>query len=119
MLEAHPQLDLLCIAIGGGGLISGIATAAKAINPAIDVVGVETMRFPSMYAPCARAGQVRRRHHREGIAVKEPGVLTRAIVEKLVWKFCWWTRARSKRHRLAAEIEKTVVEERVPLRWRP
>ncbi len=59
MLREHPQLDLLAIAVGGGGLIAGIATAAKAIRPAIDVIGVQAMRFPSMY--CALRGDDGRR----------------------------------------------------------
>ncbi len=50
MLAAHPGLDMLVIAIGGGGLISGIAIAAKAHNPKIEVIGVETERYPSMLA---------------------------------------------------------------------
>ena len=85
MLEAHPQLDTLCIAIGGGGLISGMATAAKAIKPDIDIVGVEASRFPSMLAaikggaPSFGASTIA-----EGIAVKEPGKLTREIVKKQV-----------------------------------
>ena len=49
MLEAVPQLDTLVVAIGGGGLIAGIATAAKALKPGIEVVGVQMLRFPNMY----------------------------------------------------------------------
>ena len=48
MTRAVPDLDRVVIAVGGGGLIAGIATAAKAINPRIDIVGVQTSRFPSM-----------------------------------------------------------------------
>lgn len=55
MLENQPNLDTLVVAIGGGGLISGIATAAKAIKPGIEVIGVQTERFPSMYAERAPA----------------------------------------------------------------
>lgn len=50
MLEDQPDLDAIVIAIGGGGLISGVATAAKAIKPGIEIIGVQTERFPSMYA---------------------------------------------------------------------
>ena len=49
MLEAYPRLEMLVVPIGGGGLISGMATAAKAIKPDIEIVGVQTQRYPSMY----------------------------------------------------------------------
>lgn len=48
MLRAVPDLDTLVIAVGGGGLIAGVATAAKALNPDIEVIGVQTSRFPGM-----------------------------------------------------------------------
>jgi len=48
MLEARPELEVLVVPIGGGGLIGGVATAAKAIKPDIRVVGVQTRRFPAM-----------------------------------------------------------------------
>jgi threonine dehydratase len=48
MLKAVPDLDCLVVAIGGGGLIAGMATAAKAIKPEIEIVGVQTQRFPTM-----------------------------------------------------------------------
>ncbi len=112
MLETHPELDTLCIAIGGGGLISGIATAAKAIKPAIEVVGVEAERFPSMRAALRGetasfgAGTIA-----EGIAVKEPGKLTRAVVEKLVSEILLVGEGEIEEAIvLLLEIEKTVVE---------
>ena len=49
MLEEVPDLDVLVVPIGGGGLIAGIATAAKAIKPAIEIVGVESALYPSMW----------------------------------------------------------------------
>src|SRR5437868_3812800 len=49
MLEDVADLDVLVIPIGGGGLIAGIATAAKAIKPAIEIVGVESALYPSMW----------------------------------------------------------------------
>src|SRR6187401_2512181 len=48
MLEEAPDLDVLVIPIGGGGLIAGMAMAAKAINPAIEIVGAESALYPSM-----------------------------------------------------------------------
>jgi threonine dehydratase len=44
-----PQLDTLVVSVGGGGLLAGMAVAAKAIKPSIQVVGVQTLRFPNMY----------------------------------------------------------------------
>ncbi|MGH7116491.1 MAG: pyridoxal-phosphate dependent enzyme, partial [Stellaceae bacterium] len=78
-----PNLDVLVVPIGGGGLISGIAVATKALDPAIEIVGVEAALYPSMYrlmrgedpGPPAEAPTLA-----EGIAVKEPGQLTRRIV---------------------------------------
>lgn len=112
MLAAHPQLDTLCVAIGGGGLISGIAIAAKAIKPAIDIVGVEAMRFASMHAavngkvPAFGLSTIA-----EGIAVKEPGALTRAVVEKLVSDIVLVDEGDIEEAIvMLLEIEKTVVE---------
>ena len=112
MLETFPQLDMLCIAIGGGGLISGMATAAKAIKPEIDIVGVEMVRFPSMAAlingTTASFGQST---IAEGIAVKEPGKLTRDIVKELVSDIVLVDEGDIEEAIvMLLEIEKTVVE---------
>jgi len=83
MLAAQPQLDTLVIPIGGGGMISGMAIAAKAIKPDIKVWGVQTEHFPAMYAAyknesrAATAGTIA-----EGIAVKSPGKITTEIVKR-------------------------------------
>ncbi len=85
MLEEVPGLDMLVIPIGGGGLISGIATAAKAITPAIDIVGVESALYPSFWN--AIRGEQRPLGGAtlaEGIAVKNVGALTLPIVRALV-----------------------------------
>ncbi len=78
MLAQQPDIDCLCVAVGGGGLISGVATAARALKPSIEIIGVQTDQFPSMYSafkgvqmPSAIATLA------EGIAVKQPGDLTR------------------------------------------
>jgi threonine dehydratase len=85
MMQAHPDLDAIIVAIGGGGLISGISTAAKAIKPAVEVYGVEMMRFPAMYhAMKGTKPEFAASTIAEGIAVKEPGKRTRAIIEKNV-----------------------------------
>jgi threonine dehydratase len=85
MLEETPHLDILVVPIGGGGLISGIAIAAKSIKPGIEIVGVEAAQFPSMWnavnganRPCAGSTIA------EGIAVKNVGKLTFPIVKELV-----------------------------------
>ena len=112
MLAAHPEIDTLCIAIGGGGLIGGMAIAAKALKPDIDIVGVETTRFPSMRAAIkGEAASFGQSTIAEGIAVKEPGKLTRAIVEKLVSDILLVDEgAIEEAIVMLLEIEKTVVE---------
>jgi threonine dehydratase len=85
MLEAAPQLDVLIVPIGGGGMISGMAVAAKAIKPGIEIVGVQTERFPSML--CAIENRVPAfgaSTLADGIAVKQPGVLTQELVRRWV-----------------------------------
>ena len=49
MLAAMPDLDVLIVPIGGGGLISGMAVAAKALKPGIEIIGVQAALYPSMY----------------------------------------------------------------------
>jgi threonine dehydratase len=85
MLQAQPDLDTLVIAIGGGGLIAGIATAAKALKPGIEVVGVQTVRFPNMYNAVKHQSLPQGGSSiAEGIAVGTPGRLTQALIEKYV-----------------------------------
>jgi len=112
MLRDHPEIDLLLVAIGGGGLVSGMATAAKAVNPAIEVVGVETMRFPSMYhALRGTKPEFGLSTIAEGIAVKEPGRLTREIVSRLVADIVLVDEGDIEQAIvMLLEIEKTVVE---------
>lgn len=112
MLEDQPQLDTLVIAIGGGGLISGIATAAKALNPGIDIVGVQTERFPAMYAAVKGVSMPPGQYTiAEGIAVKSPGDLTLPVVRRLVDRVELVSEADIE-HAIVVllEIEKTVVE---------
>jgi threonine dehydratase len=85
MLEDVPDFDMLVIPIGGGGLIAGNAVAARAINPSIEIVGVEAELYPSFWnalsgdqRPCGGATLA------EGIAVKNVGQLTLPIVRELV-----------------------------------
>jgi threonine dehydratase len=112
LLADVPGVDVLVVPIGGGGLISGIATAAKALKPDIDIYGVQAALYPSMYGAkksetVVCAGQT----IAEGIAVKEPGGITRRIVDALV-KDILLVREDEIERAIASllEIEKTVVE---------
>ena len=112
MLEALPDLDVLIVPIGGGGLIAGVATAAKALKPGIEIVGVQMRRFPSMYCavrdlpPTFGASTIA-----EGIAVKQPGKLTLPIVRALVSDILLVDEGDIEAAIvLLLEIEKTVVE---------
>ncbi|HWB48824.1 MAG TPA: threonine ammonia-lyase [Stellaceae bacterium] len=87
ILADRPELDALIVPIGGGGLISGIAVAAKARRPQMAIVGVQSALYPAMRdvlagkpPDAAPSGATLA----EGIAVKEPGLLTRQIVAALV-----------------------------------
>jgi len=85
MLEEAAGLEVLVIPIGGGGLIAGMATAAKAINPAIEIVGAESALYPSMWNALHGQAQVPGGATlAEGIAVKNVGSLTLPIVRALV-----------------------------------
>ena len=85
MLRQQPQIDTLVVAIGGGGLISGVATAARALRPGIEVIGVQTERFPAAW--CAMHGEQRECAQAtiaDGIAVKAPGALTLPLIRTRV-----------------------------------
>ena len=112
MLEDVPQLDMLAIPIGGGGLLSGMAVAAKGLKPDLSVIGVQAELFPSMYnvikgthAPCAGDTLA------EGIAVKYPGELTRRFVGELADDIVLVSeRQLEECVSLLLQIEKTVAE---------
>ena len=85
MLQDVPDLETLVVAVGGGGLIAGMATAAKALKPGIDIIGVQTASFPAM------VNAIKGTHHpqgnssiAEGIAVGTPGQIPQAIIARLV-----------------------------------
>jgi threonine dehydratase len=112
MLEDVPDLDMLVIPIGGGGLISGSAVVAKSEGRNLEVIGVEAELYPSMYnrinhtdMPCAGDTLA------EGIAVKEPGGITSKMVAALVDDIVLVSERRLEEAvSLLLQIEKTVVE---------
>jgi threonine dehydratase len=112
MLAAVPDLDVLLVPIGGGGLISGIAVAAKTLKPGIEVIGVQAALYPSMYNLIK--GQqlpIRGDTLAEGIAVKAPGRITSEIIRALVDDIVLVTEQQIEQAvSLLITIEKTVTE---------
>ena len=112
MLEDAPEIDTLVIPIGGGGLFSGMATAARAMKPDIQVIGVQAELYPSMYS-FIKGGELACDGDTlaEGIAVKQPGEITRRVVERLADDVLLVTeRTLEESVSLLLQIEKTVVE---------
>lgn len=112
MLEEQPDLDCIVVPIGGGGLISGMATVARTMRPEIEVIGVQAALFPSMYAHVnGREMDCGGDTLAEGIAVKAPGEFTRQIIAELVDDILLVDEAALERAvSLLLQIEKTVVE---------
>ncbi|HEY3808948.1 MAG TPA: threonine ammonia-lyase [Steroidobacteraceae bacterium] len=112
MLAAEPALQQLVVPIGGGGLISGIAVAAKSLSPDIEVIGVQSTSYPSM--PAALAGQeaiCQGNTIAEGIAVKFAGARTREVVRALVDDIVLVNESELERGiALLLNVEKTVAE---------
>ncbi|MBW8734758.1 MAG: threonine ammonia-lyase [Asticcacaulis sp.] len=112
MLAQATALDTLIVPIGGGGLIAGIAIAARAIKPSVTIIGVEAAMFPSFTArrrnvPLPSGGST----IAEGIAVREVGDITFALANPLVDDVLVIDEADFERGIAAyANIEKTVVE---------
>jgi threonine dehydratase len=112
MLEDVPELDMLVIPVGGGGLATGMGTAARAIKPGIGLVGVEAELYPSMYNVLkGKDLPIGGDTLAEGIAVKEPGEFTRKVLGGLLDDFVL-VKESAMEHALALllQIEKTVVE---------
>src|SRR5574344_2040325 len=112
MLAEQPDLDALIVSVGGGGLIAGVATAAKALKPEMRVIGVQTQRFPSMlnavqgsHLPIGQSTIA------EGIAVASAGQITSAVVRELVDDLLLVDEGDIEQAVLMLlEIEKTLVE---------
>ena len=111
-LSQIPELDALVVPVGGGGLIAGIAVAARAIKPDLEIYGVEAGLYPAMRnllkgesRPCA--GQT----IADGIAVKDPGVITSEIIAALVSDILLVDEAQIESAMIKLlEIEKTLAE---------
>lgn len=112
MLKTQPDLEILVVAIGGGGLIAGVATAAKAIKPDIRIVGVQTQRFPSMVNAIEGSDlPMGQSTIAEGIAVATPGQMTQGVVRALVDELLLVDEGDIEQAVLMLlEIEKTLVE---------
>jgi len=112
MLQDAPEIETLVVPIGGGGLISGIGTVAKAHSPEIEVIGVQAELFPSAYAKFKgedldSGGDTLA----EGIAVKQPGTFTSSIVQRVVDDIVLVSESDLEEAlSLLLQIEKTVVE---------
>jgi threonine dehydratase len=112
MLEDAPDLDMFVIPIGGGGLMSGVSIASRAIKPDIELIGVEAELYPSM--KCAiqdcrmpLGGDTLA----EGIAVKQPGELTSRILREYADDVVLVSERDLERAvAMLVGIEKTVVE---------
>ena len=112
MLGAAPEIDTLVVPIGGGGLISGMAVAAKALKPDIQVIGVQAGLYPSMYNLIkGESLPMRGDTLAEGIAVKAPGAITAPIVRELADDILLVKETEIEHAvSLLINIEKTVVE---------
>ena len=112
MLDDAPDLDMLVVPIGGGGLMSGISIAARAVRPQIELIGVEAELYPSMKCEIegcdlALGGDTLA----EGIAVKKPGELTSRILREYIDEVVLVSeRQIESAVAILVRVEKTVVE---------
>jgi threonine dehydratase len=112
MLEQAPELEILVVSVGGGGLISGMAVAAKALKPGIEVFGVESKNYGAMYQrlnglPVQVGGDT----IAEGMAVRDVGEIPLSLIKALVKEIILVEEETIERSIVALiEIEKTVAE---------
>lgn len=112
LLTDHPELDTLVVPVGGGGLLAGMAVAARELRPDLTLIGVQAERYPAvaglMHGEALPSGGATLA---EGIAVPHPGVLTTAIIEALVDDVVTVDEDHVEEAiNLVLEIEKVVVE---------
>ena len=112
MLAQQPGLEVLVVPVGGGGLIAGVATAAKALAPGIEVVGVQSERFPAVWNALSGAHlQSAQATVADGIGVSAPGALTLPLIRERVDEVLLVAEDDIEQAILMLlEIEKTVVE---------
>jgi threonine dehydratase len=112
MLEAAPQLDTLCVPVGGGGMIAGMAVAARALRPDVQVIGVESELYAAMQQRLAgQPVHVGGETIAEGIAVRDIGVLPMSIAREHVTRVLTASEESIERAIvMLLEIEKTVTE---------
>lgn len=113
MMAQVPELDVVIVPVGGGGLIGGTALACKTLKPEIEVIGVQMERYPGAYrmvhdrkVDVGVGGTVA-----EGIAVKTPGEMNLKLIDQYVDDICLVSEAAVEQAIFdLLEIEKTVVE---------
>ena len=112
MLAQQSGLEVLVVPVGGGGLIAGVATAAKALAPGIEVVGVQSERFPAVWNALSGAHlQSAQATVADGIGVSAPGALTLPLIRERVDEVLLVAEDDIEQAILMLlEIEKTVVE---------
>jgi threonine dehydratase len=112
MLADMPELDALVVPVGGGGLLGGMAAAARAVKPRLRVYGVESQTYPAMYQRLAGLPvDVGGDTIAEGLAVREVGELTLALARELVDEVLLAAEDTIEQAIVALiEIEKTVAE---------
>ena len=114
MLETEVPIDTLLVPVGGGGLISGVAVAAKALRPSIQIVGVQSERYPSAHHAFHGIDSNDVPNHdtvADGIAVQSPGVVTMELIRRHVDDIVLVSEDDIEQAIFVlAEIEKTVVE---------
>ena len=114
MLEDVPQLDLVVVPVGGGGLIAGVGVAIKALAPHARVIGVEPEHCASMREAFASGGPVHVRGEptiADGLAVNQVGALSYAVARGVIDELVTVTEDELAQAILALlETEKTVVE---------